>query len=578
VRAELLTGAPCDGGFGLLPLARHVRARHAWWALALVRASLSAAAPPPWVRVARALVAAVLPGATPLCVFGEFVVPGGARRHLGYRGVFAGLAGAVPLSLRGLSEPLVRLLAAWHGLPRPQPAAAPLPLGPWLWHAPLWGNPLAGPVLGGVALPPEMSFPRAFALGPGLCTVGDLWTCVESGAANALPDASLGLQLVQAAMALPVAWRPHLAAAAAAPPLVGLALAAAREAAAADVLRGLVFGRGPGEGRGVPVALAAPITVRRLTAESLDPARSLRHERLAAFVREAGVPAALARPAVALAVLSAAWAVPWQNVRKEALWRAALDGLPLYGCARFATPPHTCPCGGGPVSRLHCLWECAVAQAVVATVRANVPLPPGVPLTRRALWLAEAPPGVHAGVWRVVSLAALDAMLWAWYRLGKRVRGGVAAPAVVPPAPGAPGGGAAAPPAVAAPAGGGPPGPVAPLAAPGPGGAVAAGPPPAVPPPAAAVPPPPRPFASEADVTIVACAAEEAFWARLHDFVDSRARPPRSWRRDGPLAVAHPFVRPRPDGGLAVAPRRPPPAPTWLVMAGAPLPALPTLG
>ena len=50
-----------------------------------------------------------------------------------------------------------------------------------------------------------------------------------------------------------------------------------------------------------------------------------------------------------------------------------------------------------------------MARAVVASVEAQLPLEQR-PLPRRALWLGEAPAGVHAGIWTVVCLAALEAM------------------------------------------------------------------------------------------------------------------------------------------------------------------------
>ena len=62
VRAELLPGPPSSGGFGLLPLEAHIRARWAAWLYRLVAGDGHA----PWEAVAAELLARLQPGMTPL--------------------------------------------------------------------------------------------------------------------------------------------------------------------------------------------------------------------------------------------------------------------------------------------------------------------------------------------------------------------------------------------------------------------------------------------------------------------------------------------------------------------------------
>ena len=64
---------------------------------------------------------------------------------------------------------------------------------------------------------------------------------------------------------------------------------------------------------------------------------------------------------------------------------------------------------GGLLDRSHHFWVCPVAREVVASVEAQLPAAQR-PLSRRALWLGEAPEGVHRGVWVLVCLAAIEAM------------------------------------------------------------------------------------------------------------------------------------------------------------------------
>lgn len=106
------------------------------------------------------------------------------------------------------------------------------------------------------------------------------------------------------------------------------------------------------------------------------------------------------------------WGLPWENKRKEILWRLAVDGVAMYGAKRYTGgEPLPCLCNCGRVSRTHHFWECPVAAAVVREVQLGLAAAtPHGGITREHVWLAQPPPGVHRGIWQVVVLAALNAM------------------------------------------------------------------------------------------------------------------------------------------------------------------------
>lgn len=62
----------------------------------------------------------------------------------------------------------------------------------------------------------------------------------------------------------------------------------------------------------------------------------------------------------------------------------------------------------GSHSTDHVFWHCHPARAVRAWIATN--LPQGVLIHPKHLWLLQAPPRVHHGVWWVVALAALSAI------------------------------------------------------------------------------------------------------------------------------------------------------------------------
>jgi hypothetical protein len=58
----------------------------------------------------------------------------------------------------------------------------------------------------------------------------------------------------------------------------------------------------------------------------------------------------------------------------------------------------------------HVFWSCPVAAAVRASISSALPRARHLPCS--ALWLLQAPSGVHKGVWSVVCAAAVEAMDW----------------------------------------------------------------------------------------------------------------------------------------------------------------------
>ena len=64
------------------------------------------------------------------------------------------------------------------------------------------------------------------------------------------------------------------------------------------------------------------------------------------------------------------------------------------------------PAAGRASPRLHHFWFCPVAQAVLEQLESRIT----GQVTRRQVWLVQAPPGVAQCVWDVVSLAAVSAM------------------------------------------------------------------------------------------------------------------------------------------------------------------------
>ena len=412
VRADLLVGKPVCGGFGVLPLVEHCQARHAAWLYRLV----TSPADSPLVVTATALLDELRPGLTPL-------------------GLVACLQHKP--SAPALPQPLARWFEAAAALPTPQrlPGAQPLPAGSHL-AMPLWRNPLIQlPAAdGGGPLAQEFdmlaSVPGSRALGEpgrGVHTLGDLlhlMAAVQASPADGRGWAAACASLFgspylfyerqqavdflwRALRMLPQGWMAAAAAESALPAAQHLTQAAVEQHLAGQL--GWVRG-------GISIPLSG-YRVRQGTTMLTAARGQQRQQRWAAFVREA-LPAAAASDAqqeveqaaaVAFAaLLRRCWRIPWDNKVKEVYWRLALDGLPL--AARMpGSDLQPCGCGTDQPGRQHHYWACSVAQAVVASVRAQLP-PAHRPLQRQAIWLGEAPAEVHDGVWVVVCLAAVAAM------------------------------------------------------------------------------------------------------------------------------------------------------------------------
>ena len=115
-------------------------------------------------------------------------------------------------------------------------------------------------------------------------------------------------------------------------------------------------------------------------------ARATAHSR---FLREAmGIPEATPltplQGTIVGTMLRRVWGtVRWENAHKEALWRLAVDGIPLLGNSHMrGAPVRPCGCGGyaagsagGASPRMHHFWRCEVAQAVVGQLEGTLKAP-----------------------------------------------------------------------------------------------------------------------------------------------------------------------------------------------------------
>lgn len=311
---------------------------------------------------------------------------------------------------------------------RPATGATPLPL-PLARDAPIFGNPLLDAAAGGFT---DAKFPYvACQVGP--ATVQQLWQQCLAPPVVPVPEGPPDSRyrrfedardeypghLARIRAVLPAEWLDQCG-----PDARSSAdVMAARRAAEAAVLERSALQPAPQSTHTRPWPLSVQPAVRMLTAMQTDGAKAVRASRVEAFLQEAGAPAGFTVQRF-VATQAAVWrTVRWELSHLEMFWRLPLDGVGLYGSSRYSTwpVPLTCWCGQGGVGRLHCYWECPVAECVVATIAAAVHAHyPAAVVSRCALWLAEAPrAGVHAGVWRVAVLAALEAMergrrvLWA---------------------------------------------------------------------------------------------------------------------------------------------------------------------
>lgn len=413
---NVLFGHPQLGGFGALPWLLHITARHLRWAARLLASPIIDAAPaepqlssqqsgasrspthlPPWVAIATALLDDLPPSGLLVWQVGQ----------------------PPPGSTSLLPPPLLRLHAALASMPPiADVGSTALEPGPWCHSMPLWGNPL---------LPTGLDTTFADFVAAGVTTLGQLLAIHNATVAAPTQDTyttSVRHPLLRGSYAfaerhvalerqtlllanLPPAWvdAARVAAAAGHP-----ALASPAEVLATAVLPRIGWRRADGQ----PLPLAS-ISVKAATTILTIPASDWRANTYLRPFAAAAVGAAdlEAAPLPELrAALQRLWQLPWENGRKETFWRLVYDALPT--AARLHRD-ESCSCGTSGVrpDRLHHFWDCPAARAVVADITSSLaaaaPRPPPA-LTTADLWLARTPPGIHAGVWGVVCLAAVEAM------------------------------------------------------------------------------------------------------------------------------------------------------------------------
>jgi hypothetical protein len=151
------------------------------------------------------------------------------------------------------------------------------------------------------------------------------------------------------------------------------------------------------------------------------PAAAQRAQRFQRFVQEVGgdLPTEAAAQASMHSVLRALWRLPLSNDLKQPFWYCFLDALPT---AERLHTRQRCGCGAGESKpgRSHHFAQCTVAKAVVAAITAGLPERQGANVIAE-LRAVSTPPRVHAGVWRIVALAACAAMEAGRRRLWHRV-------------------------------------------------------------------------------------------------------------------------------------------------------------
>ena len=171
---------------------------------------------------------------------------------------------------------------------------------------------------------------------------------------------------------------------------------------------------------GKPVLLTK-LTVKQATSLQLGPLRAARREKHVRFVCGAvggSMPLVVdAGLKLLYTAFKQCWKLRWDNAFKEVYWRLTLDGLPT--AARMHMQSYTCLCGDQCPTCAHHFWLCPIACAVVDTIEAELQPPwcrrtPGsTSVQRQHIWLMHPPQGdskIHHGVWRIVCLAAINAM------------------------------------------------------------------------------------------------------------------------------------------------------------------------
>jgi hypothetical protein len=408
VAGRFLVGHPTVGGCGAFPWREHVLARHAMWAVRLMRGSSST----PWVHVARTL----------LCP-SNVACPG-------WHTFGIAMCTDVAFSPAGTPLPpvLQRLVRGFQALPALQDVGQlPLALGPWCANAPLWCNPfLVQPALGGQL--PRHGLERDFADLATLPTLTSVQhaltalrelrqvTSMNQYMAGVWPfwfqrsmlfqDRQHALDRLEALVtALPPMWQHHALVPARIPGQMQV------ESTASVVQRLLSRLGWTVQGRAVRLQ---QLVVRQATALQLAPLAQARAEKHQAFLDMATRGAPPLEPAThpeLLKVFSRLWSLQWDNTRKELFWRLTLDGVATAARMHMVGEPCACGLAVGP-GRQHLFWDCPVAQAVVDVVNQGLQARgPCSPVQQVHIWMARRPSAsLHTKLWLVISQAALLGM------------------------------------------------------------------------------------------------------------------------------------------------------------------------
>lgn len=520
VREECLVGRPSKGGFGLLPMRQHVRARHAALARQLIvwlagdpsslrrrGAPAGGGILPPrplWVGLAAALLRDLCPAADPALALLAMAIPADYRPldHLPGQNVcgrpspgplalmFEGLRALGPVrevageDLMGLPPDLVFQMPLWGNPILQLEFKATHRTARWPWDGmdlaatrnarakamreaqiagfgPWVGTPALHTVRDLAVLAQHLRSLGARGLG-GRAAVREVWGCgallpswvsylFNTWSPTSPPGEQAVVVEVEAMLtALPIQWKVQvmrwaegLQAAGSLPrldPSIRHLDSTVSEPAVREIVQrlgwpGVALNRQAKDKQDRPLY---PLSVRWATVLQLRRDGAFRTQRQARTLYVADALVGVGQPLTEdanteraqdrlEAAMARLWCLPWENGRKETLWRLTVNGVPGAGGCDICLGGR-CPCGwAGPPDgvtrsvgarswRQHYFWECAVARVLVEHVQAALP---GRQVLRRHLWLLQPPAGVHACVWEPVCAAVLEAMafgrklLWA---------------------------------------------------------------------------------------------------------------------------------------------------------------------
>jgi hypothetical protein len=429
---QFLCCHPTEGGFGALALKPHILARHARWALRYVRlVQQPVERRPAWVRVLEMYLQHSHPlvSAYGLLHIREGQVP------VGPSSMYVGPVEVHP------SRTVWRVLAGLRSLPPVGDVGRTvLQAGPWCATVTLWDNPLLEMERRrhlGAAVEPLNVLCRRLMSVPGLATVRDAVTLYRTVQARCVPHFYSGRpEAYRQEVWCPLLCRNkatammdqgirdlldcHLAVEEVTQLVSHIPRTWYEEAERTLETTGRDWERLQQEAtRQLHTRLgwkiAAPdghrtfslftLSVKDATDLQLQPFYNERLAAMQSFIQLAGPSACTVGQLKKL--LTMIWQLKWENHRKELYWRLVCDGFPKYRAQE-------CACGQTPACyRSHVFWECPIAEAVRTAIReGRPPADAGEQLERKHVWLMQTPRGIHSGVWVVVCLAALQAMLY----------------------------------------------------------------------------------------------------------------------------------------------------------------------